>query len=877
MKMSEPAATGRLIWSRFIWRYWLKEKKLTALLVGILALGIAVFLSVRLANKAAVTGFGLFTESIVGQSDFILRSPAGKLDQSLLRDLRKATGSTPVGVFPVLEVSGALADDPGGGSLRIVGVDLVSLQNATQYMEGEAAQSGGNSLEGQETNKLLGSREAVFVGNEFAKEQGLEVGDSVGVIVNDKVKDFRIESVLLDSPNTASVPSNLVLMDLPGLQAVSGERGKISRIELLVPPGLSAEENRSRVATVLAEFAASKKLIFETPEDRKSSVTEMSAAFRLNLTILSGLALLVGVYLIMQAMEASVVKRRSEIAVMRSLGVTPSEIKRAWVLEAFVLGIVGSVLGIVLGRMLAMGMVGAIAGTVNTLYYETTTSAITLGIGEVLFCLVFGTGASVVAGWIPARDAASTPPAQAMRHGGRSGGLKILRFWQLGILLFLLGIGMAFLPPWETGSGTVVPIGGYLSSVVLVLSSSVLIGLLFKPISRLSNRFGKVNPHFRYAASQLRRPGGRHRLTAAGLAAAIGMSAAMAILVASFESTLTSWIEQLLRADLYVSAPGGNSVTNDNAISKSTWQTIEAMPGVVGGDKLRRYTVSIDGTRVFIGGTDYNQDSERYLQLIWLETPSDTGPAALEKRADASYPVWVSEPFKRAFGIQKGDRFSIPTPQGDKEVRCEGVYAEYGSETGTVMVSRKFTSEWFSDEKVSQMTLYVDQGMNPETVLAEIEKKFPTLVARTNSRLRAESIRIFHQTFAVTYALEVIAVIIAVSGLGMALAGLLLERRSELVTLKSLGATRREIAAASMWEGVGISVVGLVGGLLLSFALGWVLIYVINPQSFGWTLAYRVPWGTFLLLTAVTISCAAAVAWLVGYRNAEVRSDRIAG
>ena len=162
----------------------------------------------------------------------------------------------------------------------------------------------------------------------------------------------------------------------------------------------------------------------------------------------------------------------------------------------------------------------------------------------------------------------------------------------------------------------------------------------------------------------------------------------------------------------------------------------------------------------------------------------------------------------------------------------------------------------------------------PTAVLEQVRERFPALVARTNQRLREESIRIFHQTFAVTYALEAIAVIIAVAGLGLALAGLLLERRNELSTLRAIGATRRDIARAAMWEGLGISLAGLGGGLAVSFLLGWILIGVINPQSFGWTLRYAVPWGALVFLSGITLATAAAVAWVVGYRNANLKSDR---
>ena len=217
---------------------------------------------------------------------------------------------------------------------------------------------------------------------------------------------------------------------------------------------------------------------------------------------------------------------------------------------------------------------------------------------------------------------------------------------------------------------------------------------------------------------------------------------------------------------------------------------------------------------------------------------------------------------------------TLPTPAGIKEVEVEGIYADYGNEAGTVLVARRFTEDWFGDGSVSNLAIYTSPGADPEIVLERVRERFPALVARTNQRLREESIRIFHQTFAVTYALEAIAVIIAVAGLGLALAGLLLERRNELSTLRAIGATRRDIARAAMWEGLGIALAGLCGGLAVSFFLGWILIGVINPQSFGWTLRYAVPWGTFVFLIGITLATSALVAWAVGFRNANLKSDR---
>ena len=873
-----PVAVGRILWSRVIWRHWRREPWLTAVLVGILSLGVAVFLSVRLANKAAVSGFGLFTESIAGESDFILRPGAGRLPVEELWRIREELTRSPAEIFPVLEVSGALADEPNGPLLRFVGADLVALQNTANSIRDDSTGPGADSgSEGQGRfggeESLLGRADRALVGEAFAKRFQVEKGSVLSVLIHDRKAEVEIRGVLPANPNLPEVPDHLLLMDLPGLQALAREPDALSRVEFRIPEGIHFAENRRRVGELMWDFASENGYLLDTPEDRKSSVTQMSAAFRLNLTILSGLALLVGVYLILQAMEAAVIKRRSEIAVLRSLGVTPAQIRAAWMWEGFVFGIFGSILGILLGRILAMGMVGAIARTVNTLYYETTTTSISLSIGEVLFCLSFGLGASLFATWLPAREASQTPPAQSLKQGTRGGGIAVLKRWPLGLGLIAVGIGFAFLPPFQSGIENQVPLGGYLAAILAVFGASILIGLLFRPVSR-GLRTGRPSPMRQYAASQLQRPGGRHRLTAAGLAVAIGMSAAMAILVASFENTLTGWIGQLLKADAYVAAAGANSVANENTLSPAVWKEIEASEGVAGVDRLRRYSVTVQGREFFLGGADYNNDPERYLQLIWIDPPAKKGPKILEERTEEVHPGWISESLARRLSIEKGSPVVLPTPAGPKKIEVTGVFAEYGNETGTMIVSRRFTREWYGDERLTNMAVYFDEGVDAEEKVARLSEQFPAINVRTNARLREESIRIFHQTFAVTYALEAIAVLIAVTGLGLALAGLLLERKNELATLKSIGATRKEVAMAAMWESSGIAVIGYLGGILLSFFLGWVLIFVINPQSFGWTLSYRIPWGAFVMLGTLTVLTAGLVGYVVGYQKAQLDSDR---
>lgn len=871
-------AVVALLWRRFLWRHWCREPGLTALLVGVLALGVAVFLAVRLANKAAVSGFGFFTESLAGESDFIVRPRSGNLSSDNLVDMRQSTGSWPVAIFPVLEASAAMASAPDSSLLRLVGADLVSLGNAAV---GFAAAAAPPPQESETSPQVLGRSDQVFVGESFLRRWSLSQEEPLRLVIGSQVVEFTIAAVIPDDPARPSVPDQLVLFDLPGLQRVLGMPSAISRIELRLPEGRRADKIRSEVRTSLQSWADENNAVVETPADRKNSVTRMSAAFRMNLGILSCLALLVGTYLILQAMEAAVVKRRGEIAILRSLGITPRQVRWAWLIEAAILGLVGATLGVLLGRVLAVGTVAAISRSVNTLYYETTTAAVSLTSGEIVFALSFGLLASLLAGLLPAREAALTPPAQAMRQGTQGGGLALLRKRWLGWIIMAVGALVAFAPPWR-GEHGVVPVGGYLAAALVVLGGSILVGDLFRPVAALlrlplrSRRRG-AGPMRRYAASQLQRPAGRHRLTAAGLAVAIGMAAAMGILVASFERTLTSWIEQLLKADLYVAAAGTSSVANENMISAETWQALGSMPGVAGLDLLRRYQLTMENRDFFLGGSQQHDDPTRHLRLIWKSAPDNEGPLALATLWEGRVPAWVSDSFARQFACGRGDDFVVATPSGPQSVRIAGVYAEYGGEIGTMMVGRNFTREWFHDDAVNQLAIYTESSADPaaiDAVEARVMAAFPHLVVRSNARLREESLRIFHQTFAVTYALEAIAVFIAVAGLGLALAGLLLERKEELATLREMGVSRREIAATAVWEGLGLVVVGVSGGLAMSFLLGAILIYVINPQCFGWTLGYTVPWVSFLALVGITAVTAGVVAAAVGSCFAKLRSDR---
>lgn len=867
--MSGPAQTkgiaGLLFWS-FTWRHWRREWRSTLLLVALLALGVAVFLSIRLANRAAVSGFTIFTESLAGESDFVIRPKAGgQLPETVLWDLRESLDPLPVAVFPVIEAQVA---DGNEETFQLVGVDLVGLRNALALGSG-GAPGGMDAMEME-----LGDPEQVFVAGSWAREQGKVFGGKLRLMIHDREISLKIAGLLEDDPARPSVPKNLVLMDLPGAGKLLRMEGAISRAELVVPPGAARREIRAAVWDRLNALGSESAWVVETSEDRRDSAAKMTQAFRLNLTVLSSLALVVGAYLILQALEASVVRRRAEIAVQRSLGVEPGAIRRQWVGESLALGLVGGAVGVLLGWAMAQASVGAIARTVNSLYHATTTESASLHPGEALVALAFGVVASLVAGWLPARDAAATPPAQVLRTGSRSEGPRWLRRPLRGIGLILAAAVMSQLPPLALSGGGSMPLGGYLAAATSLIGFSILSGVAFVPMGRIGGRLLRRFPAAHYAASQWRRPTGRHRLAAAGLVTALGMAAGMGVLVHSFEGTLTAWISQLLRADLYVATAGSTQAGNANAIGAERWQSLASDPEVAGIDTLRRYPVEFRAKSIHLAGAEYSGQETRSRRFTWLQAPADPDPRSLESvDEDGVAPAWVNEAFSRRFQVDRGAVVEVPTPQGEQPLRIEGVYTDYSDERGTVLIARRFTERWFDDSSVSSVAVYLHDEADAAEVRSRWAAAYPALVVRENARLRSEALRVFHQTFAVTYALEAIGIAVAVAGLGMALASLLVERREELNTLKSIGFTRRQIASGAAVEGAGLAVVGLAGGYALALVLGAVLIYVINRQSFGWTLEYRVPWSLLVGLAFLTLAASVTVGAAVGHRGARLRSD----
>lgn len=816
-------------------------------LVLILALGSGVYLAMRLANRAALSGFEQFTSSITRQADFTITGTTGALQQEWLREMRAVLAERPVHLLPVVEetvmpyVPGRKGEIGSQATWRLIGTDFISLLN----LRGEAPAG----LDGRSR-----SPDGVLVSH----KRNLRVGDDLQVVIHERVVTLKIGGVIPEVPGVPALPDTMLIMDLPAAQQVMQREGNVDRVEVITQQGTAFPQVREECGELLQSIARDRWAVTGA-EDRRAVAGTMTEAFRLNLTILSLLALFVGGYLIFQALDGVVIRRREEIGVLKSLGVRDAEIQRAFLVEALLLGLVGGGLGLLIGWLGAQGAVVGVSKTVNALYGASSVQSASLDMTEAALSMGIALITSLVAAWWPAREAARTPPVHMLGRKSAvfSGGLWWRAEW-LGWALMGAALVLAQIGPWRLSGGTRIPLASYAAALCWLLGTGLAAAWLIRPMQHLSTFRDSVT--LRLGMSHLRRPTVRHRFAVAALASAVAMTAGMAIMVASFDTTMRGWIQRTMKADLYVASAGAQSASSTHQISPETVRELRGMPDIAEAAVLRVHKITLQGSPTMVMGVDARH-TQKHEVYAWVKKPA--------------VPEWwlnggaiMNESFAERYAMKAGDDLDLP---GGHRVRITGIYADYGNERGSITLSEEVFRQWFEADMAWRVALMLKPGADAEAIAQTISDAHPGLSVFTNAHLRREALRIFRQTFSVTYALEVIGVFVAVAGLGLALASLLLERRADLSTLRSLGMTGRQIARTSAWEGAGVAIAGAVMGLISGGWLGWLLIYRVNKQCFGWTLALSVPWAQITGLLLAVVLVGALIASLVGKWAAKMR------
>ena len=827
-----------LLFHRLIVRPFFREPVRAALIVLAVALGVAVVLAIELAGGAAAGSFRSSIETLTGNADLEVTAIGGVPDEVVGR---LATLPYAIQVRPRIEDYAVVSAT--GQTVPLIGLDLIADR------PDDLTSADTNMTTGEALRELAG-KDSVWV----SEHLGVKAGDKLQLQINDRTSEYTVRGMLKDSGDSGS----LVIMDIATAQRALQRSSRVDRILLKVPSKPSVEQWEQRIRPSLPAGVELRREGAQTDENRR-----MLSAFRWNLRILSYVALVVGAFLIFNTISVSVVRRRAEIGIVRALGASRTDVLAAFLGEAMCFGLAGGLLGIVIGRLMATAAVRLLGATVQSLYVSSRPGAIELTPGAVGLGLLIGVGMSLASAASPAREASLVSPVEAMARGEREYAARVHKFRDLwiAVALALLGAAASQAPP--IGGK---PFFGYAAALLMIAASAFAIPALVSGLTAVSSgilrRMLGIEAMLasRSLASSLRRTS----VLVGALSTAIAMTTSVGIMVGSFRQTVQVWMDDQLRADLFLRPAGDPASDRYPTLDPSLADKIAALPGVVGVDRFRGYDISYQGLPATLGSAD-TIGSRDLAKIRFLSgRPSSVVDAELRSGNNAV----ISEPFANKHHLRAGDDITLPLGEARVSFRVVDVFYDYGSEKGFIVVERSRLLRYLPDPGASSLGVYIASGANVEQVRAQVEKIVAgrSVLIFTNRNLRAEAIQIFDRTFAITYALELVAIIVAIIGIAGALLALVIDRRRELGLLRFLGAAVSQIRKLILVEAGLIGLLANVAGLALGVVLSLLLIFVINKQSFGWTIQFH--WPVAILLGSLTLVYLATV--LAGFYPARV-------
>jgi putative ABC transport system permease protein len=837
-------------------RHLVAERLRTITTIVGIAMGIALIVAVRLTNASSVRGFQAALELVSGRTSLEIVGAGGTFDEQLLQNLawlRQYGDVSPVIDGEVVALGGEGRSD----RLRLLGIDVLREPPFREYSLSDSTVASGT----RDFLNLLTDPHAVILTEKYASPRGIKAGDGVRLAIGDRVETFLVQGLLRDEGPARVLDGHLALMDIAAAQLAVNRLGLLDRLDLRLHRDRDVEDSAGAIARRLPSG-----LRVQRPAERTEHVERMLEAFHLNLQALSYVALLVGLFLIYNTVSVSVIARREEIGILRALGVSRRAIQGLFLAEAGLLTAMGCVVGILCGRLLAYGTIELTRTTVQTLYVAAAAAPPQLTIPDVFLALALGVPLALLASALPAREAATVPPIAAVRGPDPASSLGGRH--QLGLVAavgFLLVAVLLARQPAINGR----PVLGWAASVLIVLSGALVVPSVLQTTTRVVWKLLQWRFHLEgwLATANLAAGISRIAISVAALAMSLSMMVAVAIMIGSFRETVQYWIGETLGGDLYVSSATGPDRQPDFTIAPEVIDWFRTHPGVAAVDVFRRESVIYRGAPIAVAFGQYATLLQHGNLLV--KSP-DNWRTAL-RQAIGQDSVIVTEPFAIKHGHRVGDHIELPTPHGQATFRIVGIYFDYSSDRGMVVFDRSSFVRHFGDRPPTSLTVYLRPGSSPDEVRDAALSQFGNrhrIFIRTNQSLRREVLRIFDSTFAITYALEAVAIIVAMMGVATTLVTLTLDRRRDLAVLRLVGTARRQIVRMVVAEAVMIAGVSQAIGLAIGMALSLILVFVINQQSFGWTIQWHVPWLLLAQMSILTLLATTAAALLPARRVA---------
>ena len=794
-----------------------------------IALGVALGYAVQLINAVALNEFSQAVRSLAGEADLEIRGPRAGFDEMLYPRIARLPQVAVAS--PVLEVSAKLPGRPE--PLRVLGLDAFRAAYVQPGLIGDAA-----------TDRLdLLRPDALFLSPGAAEWLGVKVGERFAVQVGLSEVSLRVVGILRGGGR-----ERLGVMDIAAAQLALDRIGSINRLDLRMRPGADLDALQARVQAELPPG-----LVVERPQSDLQRNASLSRSYRVNLNVLALVALFTGGFLVFSAQALSVVRRRAQLALLRVLGVTRGGLVRLLLAEGALIGVAGAALGLVAGYLIAALVLarfgadlgaGQFRGLHPDLHAEPWASVLFFALGV----LVAAAGSLAAA-----LNAARAAPAQALKAGDEQTAFARLQSAWPGLVLIALGVGCT--APGPLGG---VPVFGYVAIGLMLVGTLALMPRLATAVFSRLPRPGGVGA--RLALAQLQGAPGQAAVSLAAIVASFSLMVAMAIMVASFRVSLAAWLDQVLPAELYVRS----GLAGDTAyLSPADEARIASLPGVRRVEFLRIQQLLLEPGKprvaLFARALD-RDDPGRRLPLVGdLLTP----------RAGAPPPLWASEAMVDLYGYALGKVVEVPIAGKTQRFTVAGIWRDYARQHGTVIIERDLYVALSGDRNSNDAALYLAPGVGAKAIEDAIRDGIPggaNLEFGARGEIRARSLNIFDRTFAVTYALEAVAVIIGLFGLSSSFGALVLSRSREFGMLRHVGMTRREIGAMLAAEGALVSALGLALGMALGWVISLVLIHVVNRQSFHWSMELHLPWGLLALLAGALLAFSTLTALASGRR-----------
>ncbi len=823
----------RIILKTGLGYHWAHPLQSLLIIIGI-AMGVAMVLAIDIANSTISQSFKLSTESLTGKTTHQIVGTQTGFSQTVFKDLRVKTGyrnNAPIveGFVQVKELDMR--------TLKLLGIDPFSEMYYRNILNSKGNPQSISSFTG-----LLAEPGRVLISEQLARKADLEVGDSLTLLQRGREISAVIYGILQSSDRSSqNTLSGLIIADIATAQEFLMVGDQISRIDLMIDD--DDDTTLRSIEKILPPHA-----VIVPAAKRSATIRQMSSSFELNLMAMSLLALLVGMFLIYNTITFSVVQRRKLLGILRALGVTRGEIFFMIMGETIILGIIGSVLGLGLGMLLGIGTVRLVSQTVSDLYFVLATTVFTVTPFNLIKAFGLGLLASFISAIFPAIEAVQVTPVEAVRRSTleKFTSRLIPRLSWGGLCLLLSGVAILSIQTQRLEFS-------YSGLLFFVFGSALLVPIFSQQLIRfcLWTPFVKNKLTVRLAFRNTSRSLSRTTVSIAALMISVSVIVGVGIMVESFRFTVVQWLETTIKADVYL--VGTNPDTP--SLNVELPAVLEKIEGVRELFIIR--AVKLNAGR-YTGAVLFAMDKEiAERKWIWK---AGTEKVIYHQFVNGS--VFISETFawQNGFRLDVGGRVSLKTNQGDQSFPVAGIFRDFSSRQGVILIKTQIYQKYWEDNRITGIALSSDPGIAVETLIDRINQQLAKkyhFVITSNANIRKNAVDVFDRTFTITVALKILAALVAFIGVFNSIMSMMLERTREMGVLRANGMTISQLWRMLLTEA---GIIGGISGLMalpLGTVLAWILVFVINRRSFGWTLEFVV--GPHHYLQAIGIAIIASL------------------